>query len=308
MDGSIVIGIELEESGFVSALNALRQSAGQTAIKALGSLTQSIAGVSAALDRGASAGSAWGGQLTGVFQQVRAGAAALSPSMQAAGTDAGQRFLAGLRSADSQGAGMALAQGSILGFSSGNFIGTGAQASAGILQGLMSGAGSLTAGAAGLAALIRSAFSGGWYSVGYNISAGIASGVRGGSSLISSAAVSAAQSALAAAKRSLGVQSPSRVFREEVGRMIPAGIAEGIAQNQGTAARAVQQQSELLVREARRDVIPALPRMGGGQQAAVQGDGTPVQIHLEAPLYLDGRELARATAKYTGAQLLWEAM
>ena len=33
-----------------------------------------------------------------------------------------------------------------------------------------------------------------------------------------------------------------------------------------------------------------------------------VRIRLEAPLYVDGRELARATARYTGQQLAWEAM
>jgi hypothetical protein len=33
-----------------------------------------------------------------------------------------------------------------------------------------------------------------------------------------------------------------------------------------------------------------------------------MRIRLEAPLYVDGRELARATAKYTGQQLIWEAM
>ena len=313
MDGSIVIGIELEESGFIAALSRLRQAASQNAISALGSLNQALGSVTTALNQGAAAGNTWGNRLTGIFTQVRTSALTLAPSLQTAGATAGNRFVAGLQTADTAGAGRTLAQNAVNGFSSGNFLASGATAANLILQGLMSGAGNFTAGASSLAALIRSAFSGGWYSVGYNISSGIASGVRGGSSLITSAAISAAQAALAAAKRSLGVASPSKVFREEVGAMIPAGIAQGVEQGTDTALRSVRNQSRVLLEAARQDVVPVLPTLGRGSgemgagTSAVSG-GAPVQLRLEAPLYLDGRELARATARYTGQQLLWEAM
>jgi hypothetical protein len=127
--------------------------------------------------------------------------------------------------------------------------------------------------------------------------------------LISQAATTAAKSALAAAKKTLGVHSPSRVFRDQVGKMIPAGIAQGISAGQGQVSQAVAGQAQSLVETARRDVTPVAGRIASGvQQGAVSGSIGGVKVQLEAPLYLDGRELARATAKYTSQQMLWEGL
>ena len=67
-----------------------------------------------------------------------------------------------------------------------------------------------------------------FYSVGYNMAQGIANGLYGGSSLIKSAAISVARSALSSAKSELGINSPSRVFRDEVGEMMGEGMALGL--------------------------------------------------------------------------------
>ena len=67
-----------------------------------------------------------------------------------------------------------------------------------------------------------------WGKLGRDIIAGIASGVTAAASSIASAARQAASNALAAAKKLLGIHSPSKVFRDEVGKMIGLGMAEGI--------------------------------------------------------------------------------
>lgn len=67
-----------------------------------------------------------------------------------------------------------------------------------------------------------------FYAVGYGIDQGIAAGISGGGSLVSREAQRAALQALAAAKGALQIGSPSRVFRDEVGLMITAGIGLGI--------------------------------------------------------------------------------
>lgn len=264
MDGNIVIGVELEEKSFLSALRRLQSTAAQTTSRLL------------------------------------------EPMGKAAGT----QFLAGLRSADAASAGRTLARQTLGGFSGENFTGAGYGAAAGLLSGFRSGGSGMRGSASGMAAAVRNAFSGNWYSVGCNISAGIAAGIRGGSSAVTAAAAAAAYSALYAAKRALGIRSPSRVFRDEVGRNISSGIAEGITAGQRTVQTAMERQSELLVAAARQDVTPTLPRLGGTASRESSGGtgGGPLQISLEAPLYLDGRELARATAKYTGRQMMWEAM
>ena len=57
---------------------------------------------------------------------------------------------------------------------------------------------------------------------------GIISGVRNGVGALENAVSNAAQSALDAAKSLLGIKSPSRVFADEVGSPIAAGIAAGL--------------------------------------------------------------------------------
>ena len=67
-----------------------------------------------------------------------------------------------------------------------------------------------------------------WLSIGSNIIRGIANGITDGVGVIVSAAKEAAQKAFEAAKALLGIQSPSRLFRAEVGYRISQGAALGV--------------------------------------------------------------------------------
>lgn len=78
-----------------------------------------------------------------------------------------------------------------------------------------------------------------WAKLGDDIISGIVTGIQNGVGAILDAARNAAKSALTSAKKALGIASPSKVMRDEVGKFIPAGIAEGIAGNQGTITRAM---------------------------------------------------------------------
>ncbi len=70
-----------------------------------------------------------------------------------------------------------------------------------------------------------------WGSVGMNIIKGIASGLANAGGVIVKAAKSAAKSALDAAKSALGIHSPSRVFRDQVGKMMALGMGIGFEKN-----------------------------------------------------------------------------
>ena len=70
-----------------------------------------------------------------------------------------------------------------------------------------------------------------WGSVGMNIIKGIASGLTGAAGAIVEAAKSAANKALDAAKSALGIHSPSRVFRDQVGKMMALGMGIGFEKN-----------------------------------------------------------------------------
>lgn len=347
MDGSIVIGVSLDSREFEEALQRLRQTAGQTAVRAVETLTRSLGNLENAFYSGGYAAQKWSERLLSAFRATQSSAAAVVPQLQSTGRQAGQSFISGVLQGNYSGAGITIGQRLLQGVQAVNYYGTGAsmgqrllqgfqavngysvgttlgqrvlqgvqavnyysvglQAADSLYRGFSAGGSSLSALGSNLAARVRSAFSGGWYDVGYYISAGIASGIRGGSSLITAAAVQAAKQALAAAKRALGVRSPSRVFRDQVGRMIPAGIAQGVRQGGPEVEAVLRQQSQRLVETARRDVRPALELPGGSQAANLQVQ-SPIRVTLEAPLVVDGRELARATARYTGQQLLWETM
>lgn len=98
---------------------------------------------------------------------------------------------------------------------------------------------------------MKSAFtSGGWSSVGRNIVNGIVSGVAGAAGRLLSKMRSLASSALSAAKRALGIASPSKLFAKMVGRWIPEGVAVGIEQNTRTSVNAATDMARKTVSSA----------------------------------------------------------
>ena len=83
-----------------------------------------------------------------------------------------------------------------------------------------------------------------WKSVGTAIIQGIAKGISNGVNSIVKAAKDAAKKALDAAKKALGIKSPSRVFRDQVGKMIDEGLAVGIESNLKTVTDAMKKLKE----------------------------------------------------------------
>lgn len=68
-----------------------------------------------------------------------------------------------------------------------------------------------------------------WRSIGSNICDGIGNGINEGWTWLQNKASRVAKSLLDAAKSALGIHSPSRLFRDEVGKNIGYGIGEGIS-------------------------------------------------------------------------------
>lgn len=95
----------------------------------------------------------------------------------------------------------------------------------------------------GIGGRIRGAFSGAgsWLlSAGNNIIMGLVNGIKNAIGAAVNAAKSAASNVVNAAKSALGIHSPSRVFRDEVGKMIPAGLGKGVEANMNLAVNPVQ--------------------------------------------------------------------
>lgn len=72
--------------------------------------------------------------------------------------------------------------------------------------------------------------------VGQSIVAGMAAGANGQSGLLSAALTRIIHTALAAARRAAGIASPSRLFRDEVGRYLALGVQDGFTDTMAQSA------------------------------------------------------------------------
>lgn len=113
----------------------------------------------------------------------------------------------------------------------------------GITGAVRNGVNSVANTVSGIGGKIKGAFSGAgsWLvSAGNNIIQGLINGIKGAIGNAVAAVKNAASSVVNAAKSALGIHSPSRVFRDEVGKMIPAGLGVGVRKNETLAVRPVQ--------------------------------------------------------------------
>lgn len=113
----------------------------------------------------------------------------------------------------------------------------------GITNAVRNGVNNVANTVSGIGGKIKDAFNGAgnWLvSAGNNIIQGLINGIKGAIGNAVAAVKGAASSIVNAAKSALGIHSPSRVFRDEVGRMIPAGLGVGVTMNEKLAVRPVQ--------------------------------------------------------------------
>ena len=113
----------------------------------------------------------------------------------------------------------------------------------GITSAVSNGVNSVMNTVRGIGGKIKGAFSGAgsWLlDAGKNIIMGLVNGIKNAIGSAVSAAKDAAANVVNAAKSALGIHSPSRVFRDEVGKMIPAGLGVGVTMNEKLAVQPVQ--------------------------------------------------------------------
>lgn len=107
----------------------------------------------------------------------------------------------------------------------------GSQFGTGVTSGVASHNGAVFNASSNLKASAHNGMSGGYnggYNAGMSIGEGMMSGIYAMAGAVASAAASIASSAVAAARSTLRINSPSKVFRDQVGRAIPEGMAVGI--------------------------------------------------------------------------------
>ena len=142
-----------------------------------------------------------------------------------------------------------------------------------------------------------------WLSVGKNIIDGMTEGFMKFWNNLSDQVVSAMQNLWDSVRSFFGISSPSKKF-EWIGEMNVEGMEKGFEDQQASLIRTVHNVFDTVPDAAmdavtssdiERNISYKLSGSTGGQQITV-------------PLYLDGREIARASAWAMGEQLAWEEM
>lgn len=137
-----------------------------------------------------------------------------------------------------------------------------------------------------------------WASLGRAIIDGIVNGVKSAAGKLVQAAKDAVKNALKGAKSEAEVGSPSRLFADEVGRWIPAGMAVGIEEGQPVLNRQIRSMISDSVTDLSRLVRAEPDRSAGGRSAASGGNiivnqniqtvpQTPVQLAAATTAFLE---------------------
>ena len=142
-----------------------------------------------------------------------------------------------------------------------------------------------------------------WLSLGKNIIDGVIQGVKNASSSLIKVFKDLASSALDAVKKFFGIHSPSRVMRDQVGKMIPAGMAEGVEDG--------MDEEEDRIKEAMRKGVPTtidsyINTKSGSASCATQtaAGGFTQNITINSPKELSPSEVARQTRNQTRQMVL----
>lgn len=117
-----------------------------------------------------------------------------------------------------------------------------------------------------------------WGEVGMNVVRGIANGITSALHFVVDAARSAAQAAFSAAKSFLGIESPSRLMRDKVGKYVSLGMAAGIEDYQSAAVESMTDMSKAVSDAATLSIATDMNASAGAEQvgtmpAAATGSG-----------------------------------
>ena len=189
------------------------------------------------------------------------------------------------------------------------FLSSGLQMIASIASGLLNAQSRLWSAIAGIIRQAINKFkSTDWGSVGRNIIEGIANGVKNAAGKIADAARSAAKKALDAAKSFLGIHSPSRVFREQIGKNISLGLAGGISGYAAEVEDAAEDLAELATDPfAELDSVTRTISADGAVRAAqTPGRGSDRDVLNRILEILEGLDLSNVGVYMDGKALVGE--
>lgn len=147
-----------------------------------------------------------------------------------------------------------------------------------------------------------------WWQVGKDVVYGIGDGLMGAASYLYDKARSLARNALNSLKRAFDSHSPSKEAKK-IGVTVPQGLEQAFDEDT-LAEDAARDLGSRAIAGLTADVNYNIPDVSEYAKDLTSGFSGSYKAGAEitVPLYLDGREVARASAWWTGEQLSWEEM
>ena len=130
---------------------------------------------------------------------------------------------------------------------------------------------------------VKNAFSASnFVELGKNIVSGIISGISKKASDLFTSLTNLASDALKAAKKKLKSNSPSKLFRDEVGQWIPAGVAVGIDKNLGYVTSALNNMVDTMVPEVNSALSGSIPNSAmTGNTTTTNYGGVNINVYAQ---------------------------
>ncbi len=130
---------------------------------------------------------------------------------------------------------------------------------------------------------VKNAFSASnFVELGKNIVSGIISGISKKASDLFTSLTNLAGDALKAAKKKLKSNSPSKLFRDEVGQWIPAGIAVGVEKNLGYVTSALNNMVDTMVPEVNAALSGSIPNSAmTGNTTTTNYGGVNINVYTQ---------------------------
>ena len=137
---------------------------------------------------------------------------------------------------------------------------------------------------------IKNAFANsGWIDIGKNLIDGIIQGIKNAIPAMLETLKGAAGNALNAVKNFFGIKSPSRLFRDEVGKYIPQGIAVGVENEMPETADRIK--------KSIKDNTDVDDMVNGFNTVSRMRANNSQPIQLTVPVYVGNEELKTYTYK-----------
>ncbi|XYU16946.1 hypothetical protein ACS3OL_13870 [Bacillus pumilus] len=138
--------------------------------------------------------------------------------------------------------------------------------------------------------------------IGYNTMAGIISGMKGMKGQLAKEANTIASTIEKTIKKKLKIHSPSRLMRDQVGAMVPAGIAVGIQQGVGTVSKAMNAVTDAMYIKQEDLNIAYDASISSGNIGAVKHELSAELQNIELPeqmivIEMDGKKVGQGVAK-----------